>query len=46
MTLLMDLMNLCGFADMSDPRGAMLNDVTALIAATVARLESGAPDPD
>lgn len=44
MTLLMDLMNLCGFADMPVTRGAMLADVTSLIEATVARLEAGEPD--
>lgn len=44
MTLLMDLMNLCGFADMPATRGAMLEDVTSLIQATVARLEAGEPD--
>ena len=44
MTLLMDLMNLCGFADMSDTRGAMLADVTSLMRATVERLEAGEPD--
>ncbi len=46
MTLLMDLMNLCGFADMDvpDSRGVMLADVTSLIEATVARLEAGEPD--
>jgi Ser/Thr protein kinase RdoA (MazF antagonist) len=44
MTLLMDLMNLCGFADIPDTRGTMLADVTALIEATVARLEAGEPD--
>ncbi len=44
MTLLMDLMNLCGFADMPEPRGAMLADVTSLIEATVTRLEVGEPD--
>ena len=44
MTLLMDLMNLCGFANMPDSRGAMLADVTSLIEATVARLDAGEPD--
>lgn len=44
MTLLMDLMNLCGFADMPATRGAMLTDVTSLIEATAARLEAGEPD--
>jgi tripeptide aminopeptidase len=46
MTLLMDLMNLCGFAEMPDSRGEMLTDVTSLIERTVARLEAGAPDPE
>lgn len=44
MTLLMDLMNLCGFVDMPETRGAMLADVTALIQGTVTRLEAGEPD--
>lgn len=44
MTLLMDLMNLCGFADMSGTRGGMLADVASLIETTVARLEAGEPD--
>lgn len=46
MTLLLDLMNLCGFADMDAPdsRGVMLADATSLIEATVARLEAGEPD--
>jgi aminoglycoside phosphotransferase (APT) family kinase protein len=44
MTLLMDLMNLCGFADMDTPRGVMLADATSLIEATVARLDAGEPD--
>jgi Ser/Thr protein kinase RdoA (MazF antagonist) len=43
MTLLLDLMNLCGFADMPASRGVMLEDVIALIRATVARLEAGEP---
>lgn len=43
MTLLLDLMNLCGFADMPATRGAMLEDVISLIRATVARLEAGEP---
>ena len=46
MTLLMDLMNLCGFADMEATRGAMLADVISLVAASVARLEADEPDPD
>ncbi|HEU0027476.1 MAG TPA: aminoglycoside phosphotransferase family protein, partial [Ktedonobacterales bacterium] len=46
MALLLDLMNLCGFADMDvpDSRGVMLADATSLIEATVARLEAGEPD--
>ncbi len=44
MTLLMDLMNLCGFADSPTPRAAMQADVRSLIEATVARLEAGEPD--
>ncbi len=44
MTLLMDLMNLCGFADMPVTRRTMLADVTSLIKATVTRLEAGEPD--
>jgi aminoglycoside phosphotransferase (APT) family kinase protein len=46
MTLLMDLMNLCGFADMPDTRGAMLADVVSLVEATLTRLEDGEPDPE
>ncbi|HEX9037601.1 MAG TPA: aminoglycoside phosphotransferase family protein [Ktedonobacterales bacterium] len=46
MTLLMDLMNLCGFADTPEPRGAMLADVVSLIEASVERLEANEPDPD
>ncbi len=47
MTLLMDLINLCDFLDGPDLRGAMRADVTALIRATVERLERGEPDePD
>lgn len=46
MTLLMDLMNLCGFADMPDTRGAMLADVVSLVEVTLNRLEAGEPDPE
>ena len=44
MTLLMDLINLCDFLDGENLRGAMRDDVTGLILATVKRLERGEPD--
>lgn len=44
MTLLMDLLNLCDFLNGPDLRGAMFDDVTGLIRATVERLERGVGD--
>lgn len=44
MTLLMDLINLCDFLNGPDIRGAMRDDVSGLIRATVERLECGEAD--
>ena len=46
MTLLMDLINLCDFLNGQYLRGPMQADVTALVGATVARLEQGVRDPE
>ncbi len=46
MTLLMDLINLCDFLNGPRLRGPMRADVTALISATVERLERGERDPE
>ena len=44
MTLLMDLVNLCDFLNAPHPRAAMVADLTALVRATVERLEHGKPE--